>query len=176
MTKHAMQIAELVATPFPLSPIKARLPDRNAHPRRGGGAPDRFERQVFRYLRTRGRQHGVATVAKLGNLLVDGTLTLKNRRCLVVEAKYRMGWLKACQAGWQVGKFMRGPEGRRCRATGAVVIFEQFSGDWARRGRGRSTENGWFHWYAGHAQLPGRRGFRLDLVRFRRGRLEGIPR
>ncbi len=115
-------------------------------------------------------------MAKLGNLLVDGTLTLKNRRCLVVEAKYRMGWLKACQAGWQVGKFMRGPEGRRCRATGAVVIFEQFSGDWARRGRGRSTENGWFHWYAGHAQLPGRRGFRLDLVRFRRGRLEGIPR
>jgi hypothetical protein len=105
-------------------------------------------------------------VSELGNVLVDGTLVLKNRRCLVVEAKYRMSWLKACQAGWQVGGFLQLPEGRRCRASGALIVFEEFSGDWARRRKGEKIENGWFQWYTGHARLPSRPRFRLDLVRF----------
>ncbi len=172
----AVKIGDLIAAPFPVSPTKSRTADLDARLRRGGGVPGRFERQVFRYLSEHKQEHGIKSVSKLGNVLVDGTLMLKNRRCLVVEAKYRMGWLKACQAGWQVGKFLRLPEGRRCRASGALIIFGGFSGDWARRRKGKSTENGWFHWYAGHAELPGRPRFRLDLVRFRRGRLEACPR
>jgi hypothetical protein len=172
-----VKIADLITTPFPVSPKKARAADLDARSRRGGGAPGQFERQVFRYLKAHSSEQGIKKVSKLGNVLVDGTLVLKNRhRCLVVEAKYRMGWLKACQAGWQVGKFLRLPEGRRSRATGALIIFGGFSGDWARRRKGKRTENGWFHWYADHARLPGRPRFRLDLVRFRRGRLEVCPR
>ena len=86
MARRVVKIADLIAAPFPVSPRKARAPDLDARLRRGGGAPDRFERQVFRYLRTHGRQHEIASVSKLGNVLVDGTLVLKNRRCLVVEA------------------------------------------------------------------------------------------
>jgi hypothetical protein len=127
-----VKIADVIAAPFPVSPRSARKADLDARARRGGSAPGRFERQVFGYLRKHGREHGIAKVSKLGNVLVDGTLVLKNRRCLIVEAKYRMGWLKACQADWQVGAFLRLPEGRRCRASGALVIFEEFSGDWAR--------------------------------------------
>jgi hypothetical protein len=173
----AVRIADLITRPFPVSPKRSRAANLDGRSRRGGGPPGQFERQVFRYLRTHSSEQGIKKVSKLENVLVDGTLVLKNRRrCLVVEAKYRMGWLKACQAGWQVGKFLRLPEGRQSRVTGALIIFGGFSGDWAQRRKGKRTENGWFHWYAGHADLPGRPGFRLDLVRFRRGRLEGCPR
>jgi len=89
----------------------------------------------------------------------------------VLEIKYRMGWLKACQAGWQVDAFLQWPEGRKERPTGAVIIFAAFSGDWAQRWKRRKSgkmQKGWIRWYVGHARLTGRPRFRLDLVRFRR--------
>jgi len=88
-------IARLIAVPFPVSPRRKRKPELDAVVRRGRGAPDRYEGQLFRYLSTHGRQHGIASVRKLGNVLIDGTLILKDGRCLVIETKYRMGWLKA---------------------------------------------------------------------------------
>jgi hypothetical protein len=174
--RRVSTIARLIAPPFPVSPRSKKNPDLEAVGRKGRGAPDRYERQVFRYLRSHGRRHGITSVRKLGNVLIDGTLMLKDGRCLVIETKYRMGWLKACQAGWQVAAFLRLPEGRRCRPASALIIFEQFSGDWARSRKGSSIENGWFHWYTDHARIAGRPHFRLDLVRFRRGQLEGCPR
>jgi len=176
MTRRAVKLTHLIAHPFPASPIRSRGGDLGARARRGGGAPDRFERRVFRYLATHRREHGIATVHKLGNVRVDGMVVLQNGRRLVVETKYRMGWLKACQAEWQVGDLLQRPEGRKTRPTSALIIFEAFAGDWARRWKSGKTEKGWIHWYVGHARLPGRQRFRLDLVRFQRGRLESFPR
>jgi hypothetical protein len=83
-----VKIGDVITTPFPVS----RAADLDARSRRGGGAPGQFERQVFRYLKAHSSEQGIKKVSKLGNVLIDSTLVLKNRhRCLVVEAKYRMG-------------------------------------------------------------------------------------
>jgi hypothetical protein len=39
-------------------------------------------------------------------------------------------------------------------------------------GSSRALENGWSHWYVFHAHLD---GVRVDLLRFRRGKLHGFP-
>jgi len=148
-------IAGVIAAPFPVSPRKARKADFDARARRGASAPARFERQVIRYLRKHGHRHGIVDVKELRNVLVDGTVVLKTGRRLIIEIKYRMGWATACVADCQVDAFLRLPTGRRRRASGALVIFEEFNGDWARRRKGSKTENGWFHWYTGHCTAAG---------------------
>jgi hypothetical protein len=81
-----------------------------------------------------------------------------------------MNWLKACQAGWQFGELLRRPEVANYNVVGGIVFFEEFSGDWSRRLGG--VERGWLSWYPGHATLPGRDTFRLDLIRLRDGEVE----
>jgi len=173
-------IADLIVAPIPKSPRVPRTGSLTelATPRalRVHTLPGRFEHRVFRYLVEQRQALGIERVFEAKNLLVDGTIVLADGRCLVVEAKYRMGWLKACQVGWQVEGFLRMPDGQDCRPVGALVVFETFSGDWAKSRKDRKIETGWSHWYSGHATLPGRPGFRLDLIRLRRGRFEGYPR
>jgi hypothetical protein len=55
---------------------------------------------------------------------------------------------------------------------GGIVVFEEFSGDWNRQAARRLLENGWSHWYRGHADVE---GVRLDLLRLRAGKLEAFP-
>jgi len=51
---------------------------------------------------------------------------------------------------------------------GGLVVFEDFSADWKKKAKKRPLQNGWYRWYQGHHEAD---GLRLDLVRFRDGKL-----
>jgi hypothetical protein len=89
-----------------------------------------------------------------------------------VEIKYRMNWLKAGQAEWEFRRFIKRINRRPFPVDGGIVFFEQFSGDWKRRAGRRFFENGWSHWYRGHAEVE---GLRVDLLRLHDGVLDGFP-
>jgi hypothetical protein len=74
MTRQAVKLAHLIARPFAASSIRSRDSDLDARARRGGGAPDRFERRVFPYLAMHKREHGIVTVHKFGNVRMDGMI------------------------------------------------------------------------------------------------------
>jgi hypothetical protein len=100
-------------------------------------------------------------------------MELDDGRYVGVEIKYRMNWDKACQACHQLAWYVE-----RVQPTGSVqldagiVIFEEFSGDWARRSPSRLLENGWNYWYTDHHQVG---GLRLDLMRVRDDTIETYP-
>ncbi|MGC2195413.1 MAG: hypothetical protein WA628_12120 [Terriglobales bacterium] len=134
--------------------------------------PALFERRVFQVL-VKGRQAlGIKTVLAAKNMLIDGGLVLRDGRFVAIEMKYRMNWLKVCQAGWQFERFLASPEGRNRAPRDGIVFFDEFSGDWARAIGG--VERGWVHWYTGHSVLA-QGGFRLQLIRFNRRRLYPSP-
>lgn len=172
-----MRLADIINIPIPSSMIarrSGRLVELTSPPVSGRIAiPDEFERTVLTFLVEHRQPLGVARLFRAENLLVDGGLILNDGRFLAIEIKYRMNWLKACQAGWQFGQFTRmQPAAGEYRPVGGVVFFEEFSGDWARRVG--ETERGWANWYAGHVALPGDDTFRLDLIRFRDNQLETV--
>jgi hypothetical protein len=136
-------------------------------------APKQFECRLLSFLVQHRAPLGIARVFRLENLLIDAALTLHDGRFVAVEIKYRMNWLKACQAVWQFGEFKREHEATQHHPVGGIVFFEEFSGDWARRAG--HTERGWDYWYRGHVALPGDETFRIDLIQFRNDRLEGMP-
>src|SRR5207244_3643111 len=134
--------------------------------------PAAFEHQVLTYLIKHREILGIVRVFQAENLFVDGGLALDDGRFLAVEIKYRMNWLKACDAGWQFVAFTRRREAWQYRPVGGIVFFEEFSADWAKTmPRQGGVERGWAHWYDTHAVLPGHKTFRLDLIRFRQGKL-----
>jgi len=67
---------------------------------------------------------------------------------------------------------MKRTDERPFPVDGGIVVFEEFSGDWNRQAACRLLENVWSHWYRGHADVD---GSRLDLLRFRAGKVEGFP-
>ncbi len=135
---------------------------------------DQYETEVFNFLLAKPNQEelGIKKVMKFTALLVDGAVELMDDKRLTVEIKFCMNWLKACQAEWQFRRFLKRIDRRPFAVDGGIVFFEEFSGDWKRRGGGRLFENGWSHWYRGHSEVE---GLRLDLLRRRDGKLEGFP-
>jgi len=134
--------------------------------------PAIFERRVFQCL-VKGRQAlGIKAVLAAQNMLIDGGLVLHDGRFVAIEMKFRMNWLKACQAGWQFEKFLASAEGRHRSPRSGIVFFAAFSGDWARSIG--DVERGWVHWYTGHSVLA-QGAFRLHLIRFNRGCLYPSP-
>ena len=172
-----MKIADLINIPIPPPVIarrSGRLVELTSPPVSGRTAvPDRFEHSVLTFLIEHRQTLGIAQLLRAENLMLDAGLVLDDGRFVAIEIKYRMNWLKACQAGWQFGQFMRIlPEAGQYRPVGGLVFFEEFTGDWARR-LGQ-IERGWANWFADHAALPGDDTFRLNLVRFRQGHLETV--
>jgi hypothetical protein len=140
---------------------------------KGPDGPAAYENEVFNFLLKHKARLGIQDVTRFKNRLVDGELVLSDGTRLPIEIKWRMNWMKACQAEWQIRHFLRTandetPHHRR----GGIVVFEEFSADWARQIGSRALENGWSHWYLFHAYLD---GVRVDLLRFRRGTLRGFP-
>src|SRR4051812_32685725 len=60
---------------------------------------DAYEAEVFNYLLANREPLGIKKVFQFKNLWVDGAVELSNNRRLALEIKFRMNWLKACQAG-----------------------------------------------------------------------------
>ena len=115
---------------------------------------------------------GIARVLRGRACVVDGALLLDDGRYVVIEIKYRMGWLKACQAGWQLSQFAGSRLGRQYRPRAGIVFFEEFSADWARL-RG-AVESGWLQGCDYHATDPGHPKIPIHLVRFQRGRFQPV--
>lgn len=135
-------------------------------------APGQYEADVFNFLLANREPLGIKAVMKFTALIADGAVELFDGRRFTVEVKFRMNWEKACQAEWQFRNFMKRTEVRPFPVAGGIVVFEEFSGDWTRQAACRLLENGWSHWYRGHAEVD---GFRLDLLRLRAGKLEAFP-
>lgn len=135
-------------------------------------ADGQYEAEVFNFFLANANLLGIKAVMKFQALVVDGAVELIDGRRLTVEVKFRMNWEKACQAEWQFRTFMKRTGVKPFPVGGGIVVFEEFSGDWSRQAARRLLENGWSHWYRGHADVD---GLRLDLLRLQSGKLEGFP-
>ncbi len=166
-------IAEMIGLPIMPEPKARHDPTRElmeAQIQVEGLKPhSKYEIDVFNFLFEKRKLLKIARVERFTALLVDGAIELEgDGRRLTVEVKYRMNWEKACQAEWQFRNYKRrNPD----KVDGGLVIFEQFSGDWQRKQGARLLENGWSHWYRGHAEVDIQR---LDLLRLQGTKLENF--
>jgi hypothetical protein len=134
--------------------------------------PHAFEIEVFNYLLANNQALGASDVWRCRNVRIDGLIDLVDGRRVAVEIKYRMNWEKACQACAQFGWYRTHVEANEKPLTSGLVIFEEFSRDWARRKPKWALESGWSFFYMDHHEVE---GLRVDLLRFRYGKLESFP-
>ena len=135
--------------------------------------PHAFEIAVFNFLLAHKEALGVKAVWRCRNVRIDGLVDLDDGRRVALEIKYRMNWEKACQACAQFGWYRTRVEANEKPLSSGLVVFEAFSGDWARRKPHWLLENGWSFFYMDHREVE---GLRVDLVRLRDGMLESFPR
>lgn len=138
---------------------------------KSGKPHDKYEAAVFNFLLDYREVLGIKSVSKYTALLVDGAVELIDGRRLTIEIKFRMNWTKACQAEYQFRNFLK-RHAHAHPATGGIVFFEEFSGDWNKQPKCRHLKNGWIHWYRSHAEVD---SFRVDLLRLQKDKLEGFP-
>ena len=128
-------------------------------------APYEFENRVISFLWDNRRRYEIDELVRFRNSSVDGAIKSKDNN-IPFEIKYRMNWLKACQAIWQFNQF------RRLSSTPfstGIVFFRSFSADWTRSPRSSTIPNGWRNWYSDHATSE---RFTVHLVRLEDARLE----
>jgi hypothetical protein len=107
-----------------------------------------YELEAFNYLFENSRKLDIESVIKFDNLHVDGQIVLVDRRRFVIEVKYRMNWLKQCQAVWQFKKFLSTKEAETNPVSGAIIIFEEFTADWSKKANSHAKNLwGWEGWY-----------------------------
>jgi hypothetical protein len=133
-----------------------------------------YEDEVFNSLFEKMKTLGISHVFRFRNMTIDGGIELEDRRFVAIEVKYRINWMKACQVGWQFQQFMKTKGIIKHPVKAGIIIFEEFSGDWARKAHKRSYENGWYHWYSGHYEIKGPYTLKVDLLRYVNGRF--VPR
>ncbi len=129
--------------------------------------PYAYQEEVFAFLSENRRALGIEGVYRFNNQSMDGELSLIDGTSVPIEIKFRMNWLKACQANWQFARFLGQRHKPNCKA--AIVFFQEFSGDWARTAKSRPIQNGWVRWYLEHHEIN---GLLFHLVRFQDGAAE----
>lgn len=134
--------------------------------------PHAFEITVFNFLLAQKEPLGINAMWRCRNVRIDGLVDLVDGRRVALEIKYRMNWEKACQACAQFGWYRTHVEGKEKPLSSGLVVFETFTGDWARRKPNLLLENGWSFFYMDHREVE---GLRVDLVRLRDGMLESFP-
>jgi hypothetical protein len=130
-------------------------------------APAVFERVAINFLAEYREALGITRVWRCRNARIDALVELTDGRRLAVEVKLRMNWEKACQACAQIGWYRT----RGNPIDGGLVIFEEFTADWARQKTGWRAEPGWSYFYTDHHRVE---GVRVDLLRLRDGKLESF--
>ena len=88
----------------------------------------------------------------------------------------RMNWLKACQSEYQFRQFLK--RTKEAETNGAIVFFEDFSGDWGKKTKKAKNVWGWEGWYLRYCNAVD--GKRMDLLRLweaapQRYQLQGYP-
>ena len=148
-------------------PLSASIPAKSEQPQ------NKYEAKVFNFLLANAAELDIKTVMKFTALLVDGAVELIDGRRLTLEIKFRMNWLKACQAEWQFRTFLKRHNAKAGPVAGGLVFFEEFSGAWQRPGKSKRFQDGWNHWYReGHSEVD---GYRLHLLRLCGKKLECFP-
>lgn len=114
--------------------------------------PKQFEAEVFNFLLRKKSGLGISKIYKLKNLLIDGAIKLSNGKTVLLEIKYRLGWMKSCNAMIQMQRFMlekRYDESEIKKVSAGVIIFNQFSADWEKHWKKQSNcgEKGWYLFY-----------------------------
>ncbi|MGD0828356.1 MAG: hypothetical protein ABSA09_09785 [Desulfobaccales bacterium] len=72
-----------------------------------GRKPDmQYEYEVFNFLFKNKISLGIQRIFRFESLYVDGQIELDNGNLYIIEIKYRMNWMKACQSGWQISKYL----------------------------------------------------------------------
>jgi hypothetical protein len=134
-----------------------------------------YEIEVLNFLHGNRAALGIQSTTRFRNRLVDGQIVLSDGWRFVVEIKLRMNWLKACQSEWQFRHFLKRFDsgGEASPVRGAIVFFEEFSGDWAKPRAKRKNVLGWEAWYLYYRDAID--GKPMDLVRLHDGKLEGYP-
>jgi hypothetical protein len=133
--------------------------------------PHAYEITVFNFLLAHKEELGISLLWRCRNVRVDGLIDLVDGRRVALEIKYRMNWEKACQACAQFGWYRTHVEAKEKPLTSGLVVFETFTGDWARRKPKWLLENGWSFFYMDHREVE---SLRVDLVRLRDGTLESF--
>jgi hypothetical protein len=133
--------------------------------------PHAYEITVFNFLLAHKEELGISALWRCRNVRVDGLIDLVDGRRVALEIKYRMNWEKACQACAQFGWYRTHVEAKEKPLTSGLVVFETFTGDWARRKPKLLLENGWSFFYMDHREVE---GLRVDLVRLRDETLESF--
>jgi hypothetical protein len=133
--------------------------------------PHAFEIAVFNFLVAQEQPLGIEAVWQCRNVRIDGLLDLDDGQRVALEIKYRMNWEKACQACAQFGWYRTHIEAKEKPLSSGLVVFETFTGDWARRKPNWLLESGWNFFYMDHHEVE---GLRVDLVRFRGQTLESF--
>ncbi|HQU90688.1 MAG TPA: hypothetical protein PLK77_00250 [Pyrinomonadaceae bacterium] len=128
--------------------------------------PYEFEKRVITFLWDNRDRYRIDKLIRFQNSSVDGAIETKNVS-IPFEIKYRMNWLKACQAMWQFNQYRA--LSKTAFKTG-IVFFHSFSADWARSPRSSPIPNGWRNWYSDHARSS--ETMTVHLVRLEDGRLE----
>ena len=134
--------------------------------------PRAFEIAVFNFLLENQGPLGVSAVWRCRNVRIDGLIDLADGRRIALEIKYRMNWEKACQACAQFGWYRTHVEANEKPLSSGLVIFEAFSGDWARRKAKWLLESGWSFFYTDHREVE---RLRVDLARLQGGMFETFP-
>jgi hypothetical protein len=113
--------------------------------------PLAFERSSLNYffLSEHKKNLGIKDVYQLKASRVDGLLELDTGQIVLLEIKYALGWLKCCQARIQFQWFMKKRVYEQFsirKPENALIVFHNFSGDWARTKNG-DKEIGWDNFY-----------------------------
>jgi len=132
--------------------------------------PADFEFKTFKFLGKNHKEMGVKNAFRFQNVFIDGWIELENGDCYALEIKYRMDWMKACQAEWQFHQFFKLANDEKMKndfhvlhkellsftdntkIKGCIVIFNDFSADWLRSVKDAEHISGWSTWYHEHHQ------------------------
>ena len=131
-----------------------------------------YEDDVLRFLIDKKDELGIEQVYRYENSSVDGRIKLKDGRLIDIEIKYRMDWMKACQANWQFMHLIKERNEKFGTASNGIVFFEEFSGDWAKKEKKFTVENGWIHWYVDHYDL---KVIKVNLIQCVNGNFKLYP-
>ncbi|MFC2154557.1 hypothetical protein ACFLRC_03635 [Candidatus Altiarchaeota archaeon] len=117
----------------------------------------KYEVRVFDFLSKKKKALGIKEIRRFKNLLVDGALILDDDTCLLLEIKYVLGWLKACNARIQFEQFVCDPEyygkAEISEPEGGVLIFNKFNEDWGAIPIKLNFKQGWREYYNAEEHL-----------------------
>ena len=153
--KEKLDVKTTLCTPVDSIPLLDRK-----NPAKG------YEDDVLRYLIDKKVELGIEQVYRYANSSLDGRVKLKDGRLIDIEVKYRMDWLKACQASWQFNHLMKERNDKFGAATNGIIFFEEFSGDWADMEKTHTIEKGWIHWYVDYYN---RGEININLIQLQNG-------